>query len=266
VVGCTPSIFILVSTAIFLVIMGIYRTTTSNDTGASPHLKKLRGKRGVREEYARRVDLRRRRGKIKASVAESLERREEERGSEQLFAVAPAGGMNESVSSESLKDRGRFGRHHLPYRQHPKREHVLVAADETNESVSENLKKLIHEHHTTNAQKHERQQNVQGHIRDERIAADENHAELPLIRKKINSKVLHDASKNVFKCRDGSGVAVLNDNYCDCTDGSDEPATSACSHLLVQIAVFECADGKKRIFASRVGDGVRDCPDGSDER
>jgi Glucosidase II beta subunit-like len=68
-------------------------------------------------------------------------------------------------------------------------------------------------------------------------------------------------------CSNGQS-GVLNDNYCDCPDGSDEVTTSACSHLIVSRAVFRCEDGVNStfIYASRVGDGIVDCPNGSDER
>lgn len=36
-----------------------------------------------------------------------------------------------------------------------------------------------------------------------------------------------------FKCKDGSQripLSKVNDDYCDCLDGSDEPGTSACSN------------------------------------
>lgn len=66
------------------------------------------------------------------------------------------------------------------------------------------------------------------------------------------------------RCANGS-KGILNDNYCDCPDGSDEPETSACSRVTVQIATFHCKDTTKVIYASRVGDGIKDCPDGSDE-
>ena len=66
------------------------------------------------------------------------------------------------------------------------------------------------------------------------------------------------------RCTNGS-KGILNDDYCDCPDGSDEPETSACSRITVQIATFHCKDRTKAIFASRVGDGVKDCSDGSDE-
>jgi len=71
-------------------------------------------------------------------------------------------------------------------------------------------------------------------------------------------------------CPDGS-TGYLNDDYCDCSDGSDESMTSACSHLLVERKTFPCKTDKTaqgttlRIFSSRVNDGIVDCPDGSDE-
>lgn len=71
---------------------------------------------------------------------------------------------------------------------------------------------------------------------------------------------------NDFTCRDGSHtllISKLNDNYCDCPDGSDEPGTSACSN-----GQFFCKNAGFKgsyIFSSRVDDGICDCCDGSDE-
>eukprot|EP01135_Chromosphaera_perkinsii_P010586 Nk52_evm1s2178 gene=Nk52_evmTU1s2178 len=69
-----------------------------------------------------------------------------------------------------------------------------------------------------------------------------------------------------FECLDKSGVIpfeAVNDDYCDCEDGSDEPGTSACPN-----AHFYCVNRMYRprlLPSSRVGDGICDCCDGSDE-
>jgi len=67
-------------------------------------------------------------------------------------------------------------------------------------------------------------------------------------------------------CRDGStkfSKDRLNDNFCDCEDGTDEPGTSACPK-----GKFYCKNvghSPLKIFSSRVNDGICDCCDGSDE-
>ena len=69
-----------------------------------------------------------------------------------------------------------------------------------------------------------------------------------------------------FTCLDGSGTfsfAQVNDDFCDCDDGSDEPGTSACSN-----GIFHCPNVgyiEKNILSNRVNDKICDCCDGSDE-
>jgi len=71
-----------------------------------------------------------------------------------------------------------------------------------------------------------------------------------------------------FRCLDGEEYIEfdkLNDDYCDCSDGSDEPSTSACT-----VGTFHCKTGAiggrtETIPSSRVNDGVCDCCGGEDE-
>ncbi|MES1910043.1 MAG: hypothetical protein MHM6MM_002706 [Cercozoa sp. M6MM] len=68
-----------------------------------------------------------------------------------------------------------------------------------------------------------------------------------------------------FLCDNGRELpmSVVNDDYCDCWDGTDEPGTAACWN-----GRFYCSNiGSQPEFltASKVDDGVCDCCDGSDE-
>uniref|UniRef100_A0A0K8T5A3 Glucosidase 2 subunit beta n=1 Tax=Lygus hesperus TaxID=30085 RepID=A0A0K8T5A3_LYGHE len=80
-----------------------------------------------------------------------------------------------------------------------------------------------------------------------------------------NVATFYDPSKD-FVCFDGLVTipfSQVNDDYCDCNDGSDEPGTSACSN-----GWFHCMNSgylETQIQTSRVNDGICDCCDGSDE-
>ncbi|KAL4325505.1 hypothetical protein GQ457_11G018330 [Hibiscus cannabinus] len=76
----------------------------------------------------------------------------------------------------------------------------------------------------------------------------------------------YKSSSDSISCKDGSkkfSKSQLNDDFCDCPDGTDEPGTSACP-----AAKFYCKNAghiPQSLFSSRVNDGICDCCDGSDE-
>eukprot|EP01112_Ceratiomyxa_fruticulosa_P012769 TRINITY_DN3556_c0_g1_i2.p1 TRINITY_DN3556_c0_g1~~TRINITY_DN3556_c0_g1_i2.p1 ORF type:complete len:438 (-),score=93.44 TRINITY_DN3556_c0_g1_i2:182-1495(-) len=73
-------------------------------------------------------------------------------------------------------------------------------------------------------------------------------------------------SNTPFTCKGNQKTIphdYVNDDYCDCLDGSDEPGTSACAN-----GKFYCINKSYKgefISSSKVGDSICDCCDGSDE-
>ena len=81
----------------------------------------------------------------------------------------------------------------------------------------------------------------------------------------LHPKLAHKYQTTEFIC-DGNkkmSSTAVNDNYCDCLDGTDEIGTSACNN-----GIFYCYnDGMPmNISTTWVDDGIQDCCDGSDEQ
>jgi len=85
-------------------------------------------------------------------------------------------------------------------------------------------------------------------------------------------------SGEFFTCRQSGEkipFSMVNDDFCDCADGSDEPGTSACSNVILlpnyeipRTTGFHCVNkGFKSTYIANsfVNDGICDCCDGSDE-
>lgn len=78
--------------------------------------------------------------------------------------------------------------------------------------------------------------------------------------------ISYKKSAETFICKDNSRTIPfknVNDDFCDCPDGTDEPGTSACAR-----GRFTCKNkGYKPLELSSmyVDDGICDCCDGSDE-
>ncbi|KAF9913104.1 hypothetical protein EC991_003563 [Linnemannia zychae] len=100
------------------------------------------------------------------------------------------------------------------------------------------------------------------------VQADVKNNKLPRGVASSRAKAYTPDAKGQWACLDGSNTipfTAVNDDYCDCADGSDEPGTPACGK-----GYFHCANvghTPAYIKTSRLNDGVCDpeCCDGSDE-
>ncbi|XP_076825555.1 uncharacterized protein LOC143471091 isoform X2 [Clavelina lepadiformis] len=80
---------------------------------------------------------------------------------------------------------------------------------------------------------------------------------------KAHRKFYVPSKNGLFTCLNGNQTIpwnAVNNNYCDCADGTDEPGTSACKN-----GRFYCEPEHQYMPSSRVNDGICDCCDGSDE-
>ena len=71
-----------------------------------------------------------------------------------------------------------------------------------------------------------------------------------------------------FVCDNGAVVldmSAVNDDYCDCKDGTDEYGTAACSNGIFTCASLDENGDVQRVFSPLVNDGICDCCDCSDE-
>eukprot|EP00927_Polykrikos_kofoidii_P036633 TRINITY_DN30925_c0_g1_i1.p1 TRINITY_DN30925_c0_g1~~TRINITY_DN30925_c0_g1_i1.p1 ORF type:complete len:455 (+),score=46.77 TRINITY_DN30925_c0_g1_i1:53-1417(+) len=104
----------------------------------------------------------------------------------------------------------------------------------------------------------------------------------------LQSRYLQSRATGRFQCFDGtqelSSFKSVNDDFCDCPDGSDEPGTSACAGLVPSKPggpppiAFACAwafadatsqvterGAFKMVRSAAVNDGICDCCGGEDE-
>ncbi|GFR78919.1 glucosidase 2 subunit beta-like [Elysia marginata] len=93
----------------------------------------------------------------------------------------------------------------------------------------------------------------------------------------INLRGVHSKDKHLYVVGEDGQFACLsdkktrippqrvNDDFCDCHDGSDEPGTSACPAGSFYCSIQVPGLPPQSISSSKVNDGICDCCDGSDE-
>lgn len=83
-----------------------------------------------------------------------------------------------------------------------------------------------------------------------------------------NQKLYLPNNQQQFVClksKEPIPISYVNDDYCDCKDGSDEPGTNACPDNRFYCTFQMPSIPPQSVWSSQVNDGICDCCDGSDE-
>ncbi|KAJ9110673.1 hypothetical protein QFC19_001502 [Naganishia cerealis] len=105
------------------------------------------------------------------------------------------------------------------------------------------------------------------------VLADAAHGAPPAVIRGVDPALVShylNTPSGSFSCISDPSIKVpfsaINDDYCDCPDGSDEPGTSACSDVVGRVKFWCANEGHIPgwVYASRVNDDS-ECCDGSDE-
>lgn len=96
--------------------------------------------------------------------------------------------------------------------------------------------------------------------------------EFGLIRGVLFSHIVfyRTGKDDYFKCLKSEHTILysqINDDFCDCEDGSDEPSTGACPNSIFycDFQYFKKPVQLNMVPSGKVNDGICDCCDGSDE-
>ncbi|CAG2103139.1 unnamed protein product [Medioppia subpectinata] len=127
--------------------------------------------------------------------------------------------------------------------------------DQMKQSMDTNAKEVLNQIETN----YDINKSIDGHIGQQLVS---------IIGVLPKFATLYAKTSDSFRCvLSGEQIPYhyLNDDYCDCVDGSDEPSTNACPHNKFYCTANSANSEQHFISSAKVNDGICDCCDGSDE-